>query len=506
MSDDEDDFVDEVEDDDKDNHGGNSDAEDPPEDFRDIYSANRQKSYQVLEMNEIIGESKKIVKETTDVLGLPSQVAAVALLRHFGWNKEKLIEKYMEDPETVCREAGMANLSRLSTQPTNPNEKVSCLVCYEELPAKETYALGCGHRYCRPCWRVYLEMRVKEGAECTITRCMKPKCKDIVHEEAVKDLVSPEAYKVYSKYLERSFIDDNPLVKWCPFPGCTNSVKCERKNRREAVVCKCGFRWCFSCCDPNIGDHMPVPCDWVEQWMTKATNESENVTWLIANTKRCPNCRAAIEKNGGCMHMTCRKNAGGCGHEFCWLCRGPWTEHGSATGGFYACNKYDKSEAKKEDDTTTGAKSELEYYMFYYHRYDSHKNAMKIADEQRKTAEKRATELQEKFEVRAADTKFLREATEQLLENRRVLRWSYVYGFYLPRGKNSERNLFEWLQEDLEKHTNQLSTLYETAYPKIDSYQAFIKWKEEVTNYTRVTAKYLANFVEGVAGGLTQQA
>jgi hypothetical protein len=40
------------------------------------------------------------------------------------WNKEKLIEKYMENPETVCREAGMANLSRLSTQPTNPNEKV----------------------------------------------------------------------------------------------------------------------------------------------------------------------------------------------------------------------------------------------------------------------------------------------------------------------------------------------------------------------------------------------
>jgi hypothetical protein len=44
----------------------------------------------------------------------------------------------------------------------------------------------------------------------------------------------------------------------------------------------------------------------------------------------------------------------------------------------------------------------------------------KIADEQRRAAEKRGMELQEKFDVRAADTKFLREATEQLLENRRV--------------------------------------------------------------------------------------
>ncbi len=68
-------------------------------------------------------------------------------------------------------------------------------------------------------------MKIKEGAECTVTRCMRPKCKDIVHEEAVKRMVSPEAYVNYSKFLERSFIDDNPSVKWCPFPACTNSVK-----------------------------------------------------------------------------------------------------------------------------------------------------------------------------------------------------------------------------------------------------------------------------------------
>jgi len=203
------------------------------------------------------------------------------------------------------------------------------------------------------------------------------------------------------------------------------------------------------------------------------------------------------------MHMTCRKNAGGCGFEFCWLCRGPWTEHGSHSGGFYACNKYEKSDAKKDDEKAGDTKSELEYYMFYYHRYESHRNAMKIADEQRRTAEKRGVELQEKFDVRAADTKFLKEATEQLLENRRVLQWSYVFGFYLDKAKTAERNLFEYLQEDLEKHTNHLSELYETPADKIDSYHKFIKWKEEVTNYTRVTKKFLDNFVEGVSGGLT---
>jgi len=193
------------------------------------------------------------------------------------------------------------------------------------------------------------------------------------------------------------------------------------------------------------------------------------------------------------MHMTCRVNSGGCGFEFCWLCRGPWTEHGSHTGGYYSCNKYDKSDAKKEDDKAADVKTELEKYMFYYHRYESHRNAMKIADDQRKAAYKKAIDLQEKFDVRLEDTKFLTFATEQLIENRHVLQFSYVYGFYMEKGK--EKDLFEYLQENLEKHTNHLSDIYETPLEKITSYQDAIKWKSDVTNYTRVIKKFLDNFM-----------
>lgn len=37
--------------------------------------------------------------------------------------------------------------------------------------------------------------------------------------------------------------------------------------------------------------------------------------WLLRNTKRCPNCRTAIQKNGGCNRLTCR-----CGAPLCYLC------------------------------------------------------------------------------------------------------------------------------------------------------------------------------------------
>jgi hypothetical protein len=55
------------------------------------------------------------------------------------------------------------------------------------------------------------------------------------------------------------------------------------------------------------------------------------------NVKQCPNCKATIEKNEGCNHMTCRK----CHYEFCWLCLGKWAGHRQ----FYECSNY-----KKEDD------------------------------------------------------------------------------------------------------------------------------------------------------------
>ena len=75
--------------------------------------------------------------------------------------------------------------------------------------------------------------------------------------------------------------------------------------------------------------------------------------------------------------MTCRL----CSYEFCWLCMGPWSEHGSKTGGYYQCNKYE--ELKKQGDKaiadlekrTNDAKSELTRYMFYFERFNNHDRA-----------------------------------------------------------------------------------------------------------------------------------
>jgi len=44
--------------------------------------------------------------------------------------------------------------------------------------------------------------------------------------------------------------------------------------------------------------------------------EKKNKAWESANTKKCPKCGVATEKNQGCNHMTCYV----CKTGWCWLC------------------------------------------------------------------------------------------------------------------------------------------------------------------------------------------
>lgn len=91
------------------------------------------------------------------------------------------------------------------------------------------------------------------------------------------------------------------------------------------------------------------------------------------------------------------------------------------------------------------------------------------------------------------DVQFLNASTEQLIECRRVLKYTYVLGYYLLPGK--EKSLFEYLQENLEKNTEHLTGLIEGPLELMD--------RSDIINYTRVTETFLRNLLAGVEDGLT---
>lgn len=50
-------------------------------------------------------------------------------------------------------------------------------------------------------------------------------------------------------------------------------------------------------------------------WDKQCQKDSENLAWIVQNTRDCPKCGTPVEKNGGCNSVECR-----CGHTFCWVC------------------------------------------------------------------------------------------------------------------------------------------------------------------------------------------
>jgi len=159
---------------------------------------------------------------------------------------------------------------------------------------------------------------------------------------------------IYYDDIRNSVVDSVRDLKWCPAPGCDKVIKSVSASTK-AIRCVCGFSWCFAC---SSEDHRPCSCEDWKLWVNKLGSESENVNWILANTKICPKCKVHIEKNQGCNHMTCRK----CRHEFCWICKGEWRSH-RGCGGI-------KYEQKKEEENALKAKTELSKYMYYVTRWE----------------------------------------------------------------------------------------------------------------------------------------
>ena len=467
-------------------------------------NAPRSDAVRVVELDELMTEQNAVVSEVSAVLSLPTLSVGV-LLRAFKWNRERLFERFYADREGVLKECGVqfcvttsdtgtgeaeAVAGASGAAKTKPEEELHCEICFEDVSADNSFSLGCQHRFCRLCWHGYLTNEVSEGTRCVFSTCPAQGCKEVVTEDVFVQILNGESDEQqltrYRKFLLDAFVDTNKCMRWCPSPYCTNALAAP--SHTTSVRCKCGCAFCFHCGEPA---HEPINCDLLSKWLDKCQNESETANWILSHTKRCPKCQTRIEKNQGCNHMTCR--AAGCGHEFCWICMGPWSEHGTETGGYYKCNRFVEQELKDTASEADKAKRELDRYLHYFKRYQNHAKAEEFAASQRGKIAQRMEQIAMEDAGGGTswiDAQFLKTANEQLIECRRVLKYSYAFGFYLEPG--TEKNLFEHLQEMLEKHTEQLSEHTEKPTDRSD-----------VINFTRVTERFMGHLLQGIEDGLT---
>jgi ariadne-1 len=464
-----------MQDDDDNDYDDDDDDDDPAlaEETLDDIVAIKSESAVVLDKTQIQESAAKEIERIATITDTSLSTAG-ALLRAFQWNSEKLLERYYENPEKVMKEAGVTATASPSKGPlrtSNNSVKLKptptdCEICGDSLDSNNSCTLECLHVFCRDCLSRYLEVQVNEGKSLDIT-CMAFKCKGRVPDNLIRKFTSAEIYAKYTAFVSKSFVEDNPNIKWCPRAGCGNAVKSDVKSISEAQ-CSCGFKFCFKC---NGEAHAPGTCNMMKEWLKKCQDDSETSNWISVNTKDCPKCNSAIEKNGGCNHMTCRK----CKHEFCWICMGNWSGHA-------ACNKF------VEDSNKSMDRAALERYLHYYHRYQTHEQSKKFEQTLREAAVVKMVSIQNTDSNRWIDVQYIDTATEQLIECRRTLKYTYVFAFYMINGP--EKNLFEYLQAELEKTTEQLSGYLEAP---IGSHAP-----RQIKDVTGLAGKRLQHLREGV--------
>ncbi|KAL4609825.1 hypothetical protein ACB092_08G008800 [Castanea dentata] len=472
------------------------------DDSDDFVSHRYQQSFTILSEADIRQRQEDDIMRILTVLSI-SKVAASILLRYYNWSVSKVHDEWFADEEKVRRAVGL--LEKPVIEYPNARE-LTCGICFETYPCDRIHTAACGHPFCSSCWAGYISTAINDGPGCLMLRCPDPSCGAAVGQDMINVLASDEDKEKYSRYFIRSYIEDNRKTKWCPAPGCDYAVDFIVGSGSYDVTCRCSYSFCWNCTEEA---HRPVDCGTVAKWILKNSAESENMNWILANSKPCPKCKRPIEKNQGCMHITCTPP---CKFEFCWLCLGAWSDHGERTGGFYACNRYETAkqegvydEAEKRREM---AKNSLERYTHYYERWATNQSSRQkaLADLQ----QMQTVHLEKLSDIQCqpeSQLKFITEAWLQIVECRRVLKWTYAYGYYLSEHEHAKRQFFEYLQGEAESG---LERLHQCAEKELQVYlnaegpsKDFNEFRTKLAGLTSVTRNYFENLVRALENGLS---
>lgn len=491
-------------------------------------NSKKEVEYRVISTTDVLHEQNELIVAVSDVLQVPRS-ASLAMLLWSGWSKERLLEKYMggdKAAQDVCRDAGITELIHVSRNqkkilPSPRGSSLKCNICYDELDATEMSGLSCDHRFCRECWNSYLHNRVQEGSTSIFTCCPMEKCTEMCTEDMFQRFGGAAEFLVYRKFLAESYVDINSRIRWCSGKNCEKAIVAENGGVRD-VKCVCGTEFCFRCSEEA---HFPLTCREREEWVERCDLESGAANWILENTKKCPKCATRIEKNSGCNKISC--NSPGCGHHFCWICLGPWAEHGN--NNFYGCNKFIKQKKTKKGkenraQTDNGKRnedgsSENDRFLHYFKRYTVHSKAqefsekylLKAKDRLRvllKTNNKRNTSVLSQHIDSGA---FYIDAARTVVRCRRLLKYSYAFAYGLSEkmeedqrtggGGNSSSQameVFTYMQSNLESNTEALSEMSEKPIEDID--------RDTMLNFVACTNTLVDNLRKGIQSGLASSA
>jgi hypothetical protein len=187
-------------------------------------------------------------------------------------------------------------LSLLIRRHSSVIETVRCHICFDDIVVGESVALlVCGHRFCRPCLKSYLELKITEGNVYPV--CFHPMdtddgsrqraCGASVTTEQIEELVSAESSDKLKRF---RFSKENELARECPY--CSHAQLCDGPQTPVCTCQKCSRTFCFL----HGNAHPDGSC--ADYELRNAETEAINRAKIQEISKPCPGCRRDVEKNG----------------------------------------------------------------------------------------------------------------------------------------------------------------------------------------------------------------
>ncbi|KAM9364447.1 E3 ubiquitin-protein ligase parkin [Pholidichthys leucotaenia] len=215
---------------------------------------------------------------------------------------------------------------------------VPCVACTDVREVVVVFSCSDRHVTCLDCFRRYCQTRLndRQFVYHPVIGYSLP-CPAACDDSLIKELhhfriLGDDQYGRYLQYgAEQCLLSIGGLM--CPSPACGAGLLPPVGERR--VTCDdrlgCGFIFCRDCRERYHEGLCPeAPAQPItdasqgfvvdEEACLRGRWDQASAQLIKESTRRCPACSVPVERNGGCMHMTCSL----CGTEWCWLCGIAW--------------------------------------------------------------------------------------------------------------------------------------------------------------------------------------
>ncbi|XP_026189898.1 probable E3 ubiquitin-protein ligase ARI5 [Cyclospora cayetanensis] len=496
----------------------------------------------------------ELVHETASLMGLNEAIVGI-LLRAFDFRSDALVQEWFNDSTAVLRKGRLppevlsmehsrvpdatdnnsllpggpdasssaseplACSGRISKKDEPAGETFECPVTACIVPMTETFALKCNHRYSNAGWVGYLDSLLTEGPQRSLdARCPFPECLELVPMDVWRFFRGPSAVGRLRMFAREQFVAKRLALAWCPSPTCERAVElvpagmsCEGSEADASlcalsaaevaavsdVTCMCGTRFCVLCGDEP---HRPISCRVIAAWMRKNRRGGD------ANKgSDKADAQYALERYA---HFFERYRAHNHGQQVAAGMQSSQLKKCREVAAAAACIALRQTPACASAQSMAGSESNKPSAGPAY-------VSASISSVQ--PGERLGTVPTSNREATGSlgfgedfDWDFLEKGWLQVIECRRMLKWSYAFAFFAEFPENRQKHLFEFHQGQLERSLDTLQERLETfeAREYIDRDPAdLLHFKMHLLDLTAVVRGFFAKICdvfedEFVAGAL----